>query len=104
MTTVAYKIAAGADLPALSSKSSKQSPVPQVFASKITKAFLDAIYAFLDGLVLLGSEESPVLERPSSNMEVIPPAEGAVEMSLQELVDLKDGVSLISCHLLLCKH
>lgn len=91
MTTAAYKIAAGADLPASSSKSSKQSPIPQVFASKITKAFLDAIYAFLDGLVLLASTESPVLEKPSSNMEIVPPAEGAAEMSLQELVDLKDG-------------
>jgi exocyst complex component 2 len=104
MTTVAYKIAAEADLPASSSKSSKHSPIPQVFASKITKAFLDAIYAFLDGLVLLASEESPVLEKPSSNMEVVPSAEGAVEMSLQELVDLKDGVSLINCELLLRNH
>lgn len=26
---------------------------------KITKAFLDAVYAFLDGLVLLASEEVP---------------------------------------------
>jgi len=96
MTTVAYRIAAGADLPTSSSKSSKQSPIPQVFASKITRAFLDAIYAFLDGLVLLASSEPPVLEKPSLDMGVVPPAEGAVEMSLQELVDLKDTVSLIS--------
>lgn len=94
MTTVAYKIASGADLPVSSSKASKQSPIPQVFASKITRAFLDAIYAFLDGLVLLTSSEPPVLEKPPSNMGVVPPAEGAIEMSLQELVDLKDTVSI----------
>ena len=94
ITTVAYKIASGADLPVSSSKASKQSPIPQVFASKITRAFLDAIYAFLDGLVLLTSSELPVLEKPSSNMGVVPPAEGAIEMSLQELVDLKDTVSI----------
>jgi len=104
MTTAAYKIAAGTDLPAPSSKSSKQSAIPHVFASKITKAFLDAIYAFLDGLVLLTSEESPVLKKMSSNMEVVPPAEGAVETSLQELLDLKDGVGLISSDSLRGKH
>ena len=60
---------------------------------KDTKAFFNAIYAFLDELVLLASE---VLEKPPSNVEVIPPAEGAVEMRLQELVDLKDGVRLLS--------
>jgi exocyst complex component 2 len=96
MTTVAYKIAAGADLPASSSKASKQSPILQVFTSKITRAFLNAIYAFLDGLVLLASSDPPVSEKPLSNMGVISPAEGAVEMSLQELVDLNDAVGLIN--------
>ena len=76
MTTVTYKIAAGANLPAPSSKASKQSPIPQVFASNITRAFLDVIYAFLDGLVLLTSSEPPVLDKPSSNMGVVPPAGG----------------------------
>lgn len=59
-----------------------------MLASKIAKAFLDAIYAFLDRLALLASVGSLVLEKPSS--KVVPPPEGVIEMSLQELVDLND--------------
>jgi len=95
MTTAAYRIAAGADLPSTSLKSSKQPAVPQVFTSKITKTFLDAIYAFLDGLVLLASEESPLLKQCPSNLGVGALEEGAAEMTLQELLDLKDGVSVV---------
>ena len=38
----------------------KQKPIAGEFSNKITKTFLDAIYAFLDGLVHLSSDESPV--------------------------------------------
>ncbi|KAJ3514703.1 hypothetical protein NLJ89_g2225 [Agrocybe chaxingu] len=88
LTTSAYKIAAGADLPSgLSSKSSRQSAVAQVFIAKISRAFLDALYALLDGLVLLASQESPIIsKRPSFKG-----TENAMEMRLHELLDLKDG-------------
>ncbi|CAA7268400.1 unnamed protein product [Cyclocybe aegerita] len=89
LTTSAYKIAAGADLPSSlsSSKSSRQPAVAQVFITKISRAFLDALYALLDGLVLLASQESPILcKRPSFKG-----TENAMEMRLHELLDLKDG-------------
>ena len=38
----------------------KQYPIPSEFIAKITKAFLDTLYAFLDGLVHLASDELPV--------------------------------------------
>ncbi|CAE6493342.1 unnamed protein product [Rhizoctonia solani] len=55
-TTAAFKIAGGADLGSNSSDS-KQRPVPTVFTSKISKTFLDSLYAFLDGLAHLASPE-----------------------------------------------
>ncbi|KAF8633062.1 hypothetical protein AX15_001537 [Amanita polypyramis BW_CC] len=61
MTTAAFKIAVGADLSSGASKSSRHSPMNQIFVHKITKAFLDVLYAFLDGLVLLASDESPIV-------------------------------------------
>ncbi|THH19659.1 hypothetical protein EW146_g1566 [Bondarzewia mesenterica] len=61
ITTCAFKIAGGVDLSATSSSSRmKQYPIATEFVTKITKAFLDALYAFLDGLVHLASDESPV--------------------------------------------
>jgi exocyst complex component 2 len=56
ITTVAYKLAGGL----LDAQAVKQKPIPGAFSNKITKTFLDAIYAFLDGLVHLSSDESPV--------------------------------------------
>ncbi|KIL63509.1 hypothetical protein M378DRAFT_164391 [Amanita muscaria Koide BX008] len=60
MTTAAYKIAAGVDQSPGSSKSSRQHSPSQVFIQKITKAFVDGLYAILDGLVLLASDEAPI--------------------------------------------
>ncbi|KAF7323903.1 Exocyst complex component SEC5 [Mycena kentingensis (nom. inval.)] len=63
VTTAAFKLAGGVDLSGSSSASKpvRQNPVPAAFTNKITRAFLDALYAFLDGLVHLASEESPVV-------------------------------------------
>ncbi|KAH7345639.1 exocyst complex component sec5 [Rhizoctonia solani] len=55
-TTAAFKIAGGADL-GPNNSDSKQRPVPTVFTSKISKTFLDSLYAFLDGLAHLASPE-----------------------------------------------
>ncbi|EIM87714.1 uncharacterized protein STEHIDRAFT_147005 [Stereum hirsutum FP-91666 SS1] len=62
ITTCAFKIAGGVDLSASASSSRlvKQHAVATEFKSKITKAFVDTLYAFLDGMVNLASEESPI--------------------------------------------
>ncbi|KAL4245502.1 Exocyst complex component SEC5, partial [Abortiporus biennis] len=62
ITTSAFKVAGGVDLAPssmISSRIVKQNQLGQEFVSKITKAFLDSLYAFLDGLVHLASDESP---------------------------------------------
>lgn len=61
VTTSAFKIAGGVDLSsaASTSRQTKQNPVAPEFITKIMKAFLDSLYAFLDGLVHLASDESP---------------------------------------------
>ncbi|EIW77232.1 hypothetical protein CONPUDRAFT_168224 [Coniophora puteana RWD-64-598 SS2] len=41
-------------------RSAKKASIPQAFAGRITKAFYDSLYAFLDGLVFLASDQSPV--------------------------------------------
>ncbi|TCD67800.1 hypothetical protein EIP91_011928 [Steccherinum ochraceum] len=61
ITTCAFKIAGGVDLAPSSSSSSKpvkQNSLASGFVGKITKAFLDSLYAFLDGLVHLASDEA----------------------------------------------
>lgn len=61
-TTCAFKIAGGVELSGNTSltltRSSKQTALAPVFVQKIIKAFLDSLYAFLDGLVHLASDES----------------------------------------------
>lgn len=56
---------------------------------KIAKAFLDALYAFLDGLVLLASDESPISTGQMLDMET-PTLTGSNPL---EQLDLKNGVS-----------
>ncbi|KAH7882412.1 exocyst complex component Sec5-domain-containing protein [Phlebopus sp. FC_14] len=60
MATSAFKIAGGIDLSSTSSslRTIKQNHISSAFTLKITKAFLDAVYAFLDGLVHLTSSQS----------------------------------------------
>ncbi|KDR72595.1 hypothetical protein GALMADRAFT_252744 [Galerina marginata CBS 339.88] len=86
MTTTAFKLAGGLD-PSSISRSTKQNPIPQFFVSKITKAFLDALYAILDGLILLASEDSPVVSGKGPGIGNNP-VDGLNPM---ELHDLQDG-------------
>ncbi|KAH9897042.1 exocyst complex component Sec5-domain-containing protein [Cubamyces lactineus] len=79
ITTCAFKIAGGVDLSSSGSSSSrptKQNPIPTEFVAKITKAFLDSLYAFLDGMVHLASDESPTTNKnkfvPPVSMNVVP--------------------------------
>ncbi|KAN0136858.1 Exocyst complex component Sec5 domain containing protein [Lactarius tabidus] len=72
-TTWAFKFASGAaEAPSSSSSSSRtgRRPIPNAFVNKISKAFLDATYAFLDGLVLLATEGSPVTDAENSHTNV----------------------------------
>jgi hypothetical protein len=57
---------------------------------KITKAFLDATYAFLDGLVFLVDEGSPV-----GNAENFPEA-GAIDAGTTGRVGLLDTSDMVS--------
>jgi hypothetical protein len=67
----------------------KSRPMPPVFINKLTKTFMDAIYAFLDGLVLLTTVDSPNMKEPDKVEHV---QETAHEMRLHELLDLRDPV------------
>ena len=55
------------------------------FSGKIVKAFLDSLYAFLDGLVHLASDESPTAEARAN----VSPAPGTNPL---ELVDMRNAV------------
>ncbi|KAJ6484343.1 exocyst complex component sec5 [Mycena vitilis] len=90
VTTAAFKIAGGVDLATAASisKPVRQNPIPSAFVSKITKAFLDALYAFLDGLVHLASEESPVVTGKMPRTEA---AGGPGGPNPLELLDMLDG-------------
>ena len=89
-----FKLAGGVDLPSASNphKPLKRHIISQEVLSNITKAFLETVYAFLDGLVHLASEESPV----SYGQQAV-----AVEMGVTlgsnplELLDLTETVSFL---------
>ena len=88
MTTYAFKIAGGVEASSSATRPLKQHPIPPSFVSKIAKGFLDALYAILDGLVLLASDESPIVHGKR------PDISNAVQMGLNplELLDLTDSV------------
>ncbi|TFK49428.1 hypothetical protein OE88DRAFT_1703099 [Heliocybe sulcata] len=87
--TAAFKLAGGVDLPSSlsASKSTKQYPIPTEFTTKITRSFLDSLYAFLDGLVHLASDESPdiVGDKPP-----VPEVGAASASNPLELLDLSN--------------
>ncbi|KAJ7096741.1 exocyst complex component sec5 [Mycena belliarum] len=89
VTTAAYKLAGGVDLATASiAKPVRQNTIPSAFVGKITKAFLDALYAFLDGLVHLASDESPVVTGKLPRTDA---AGGPGGPNPLELLDLLDG-------------
>ncbi|KAH7105187.1 exocyst complex component Sec5-domain-containing protein [Auriculariales sp. MPI-PUGE-AT-0066] len=56
----ALKIAGGSENSSSSSSKSKKNNVPADFAAKVAKTFFDALTLFLDGLLQLVNEDSPV--------------------------------------------
>ncbi|THH31004.1 hypothetical protein EUX98_g3179 [Antrodiella citrinella] len=91
ITTCAFRIAGGVDLApsATSSSRVKQNSIAQSFVGKITKAFLDSLYAFLDGMVHLASDEGSS-DKPK--MEIMSPKEAGTATGTNPLalLDLKD--------------
>ncbi|PFH47085.1 hypothetical protein AMATHDRAFT_68442 [Amanita thiersii Skay4041] len=71
MTTAAFKIAMGDSSPGSPRPSGRQNPMNQTNVAKIMRAFLDALYAFLDGLVLLASDESPIVTGKKLKIETL---------------------------------
>ena len=71
LTTGAFKLAGGSELSSITTNPSRyiRSSVPQIFISKIVKAFLDSLYAFLDGMVHLTSDEPSTIQVPKTTGE-----------------------------------
>lgn len=92
LATAAFKLAGGVDLPSASNphKPLKQHIISQEFLSNITNAFLETIYAFLDGLVHLASEESPASHGQQAAVIDMGMAPGSNPL---ELLDLTETVS-----------
>ncbi|TFY53460.1 hypothetical protein EVJ58_g9441 [Rhodofomes roseus] len=93
MSACTFKIAGGVDLSSSAATSSsrlvKRKAVAPEFTSKITKAFLDSLFAVLDGLVHLASDESPPgAALPTAVSEVT----GATKANPLELVNIQDTV------------
>ena len=91
LTVGAFKLAIGTDLSSgmmNSSRAAKQASVPTIFRAKITKAFVDSLYAFLDGLVHLASDESP----PLAALKASTDGAGAAGTNPLELLDIQNPV------------
>ena len=100
LTTIAYKIAGGVDLSSTSlTNVSKQTPIPAAFITKIIKAFLDALYAFLDGMINLASDQAPptTMKRAKAGASTSISSANPVD-----LLDLSDGVRNNLKSFLLC--
>jgi len=85
------KFASGAEASSSSSRLGRR-PIPNEFVTKTTKAFLDATYAFLNGLVELAEEGSPV-----TDPEKIPSVDVNTTGKLQVMtvLDTSDVVSFV---------
>jgi exocyst complex component 2 len=97
LTTAAFRLAGGIEVSSSSLvKLSKQHPIPQAFVSKIVKAFMDSLYALLDGLVLLASDASPIVtgKRPITDTSL------SIGPNSLELLDLTDNVCVHDSFLL----
>lgn len=86
LTTSVLKVAGGIELLSTSSsfRTIQHNHITPAFTVKITKAFLDAVYAFLDGLLHLTSSE----------WTVAPETCGPGQQSLPNPFDLNDTVSM----------
>ncbi len=81
--TTTYRIATGGE----TLKDTSHIGISQELIAKATNAAFESMHRFLDGLVLLASEDSPVVQNP-----IISEGEGSMDISLHELGDLKNAV------------
>lgn len=90
LTTAAFKISGGVDLSSnsVAPKMAKQNAIAPIFISKITRSFLDALYAFMDGMVHLASDESSISAGSRSGSATI------TGTNPLELLDLNDAVTV----------
>ena len=93
-TTSAFKLAGGVELSTSLTKQIKQNAIAPVFTAKITKAFLDAMYAFLEGFVILASDESPAATKmgSTSRKAFVQDPSVLTGTGRLELLDLNDSV------------
>jgi len=91
VSTWVFKFASGAEVSSSSSRLARR-PISNEFVTRIMKAFLDATYAFLDGLVYLAVEGSPATEA-----EKIPSVDASSTGKIQALglLDTSDVVSYV---------
>ncbi|KAF4616664.1 hypothetical protein D9613_008483 [Agrocybe pediades] len=100
VTAAVYRLASNNnnDLPlsagtkASTSTRNASTGISQTLMTKVTRGFVDAVYKFLDGLMLLASSDAPIVkggvgsEGASAADRMVSP-----EVDLLELLDLKDG-------------
>ncbi|OJA13320.1 hypothetical protein AZE42_08619 [Rhizopogon vesiculosus] len=88
LTTSAFKIAGGISTESGSSvlRVTQQNAMSPAFTGKIVKAFFEAIYAVLDGMMVLVAEEVPSGVASVNVAAGVPEREGK-----QELIDLRDA-------------
>jgi Exocyst complex component Sec5 len=99
-STAAYKIAGGVDPTTSSStKPTKQKAIGPEYASKISKAFLDALYAFLDGLVHLASDDWHASDMSICGIETVGELGSNVAANVVRApgLDLNSTVSPVAC-------
>ncbi|KAI0777231.1 exocyst complex component Sec5-domain-containing protein [Trametes elegans] len=97
ITTCAFKIAGGVDLSSSvsSSRPTRQNPLAAEFVAKITKAFMDSLYAFLDGMVHLASDESPTVNAASSVPSSTTTVSGTNPLELVKIEDADTRILLV---------
>lgn len=71
----------------------KQNDIAPEFASKITKSFLDSLYAILDGMVHLASDDAEVNSLGPEH------GQGKSFVNRLEMLDLNNPVSLVEIQL-----
>ncbi|KAI0030356.1 exocyst complex component Sec5-domain-containing protein [Vararia minispora EC-137] len=89
-TTTAFKLAGGVDLAVSTAKLGRQHPIASEFVAKITRAFLDSLYAILDGLVIVatGATLDAVQVAGMTDPVAAPSTKGGT--NLLEMLDMTD--------------
>ncbi|KAF8512663.1 exocyst complex component Sec5-domain-containing protein [Hysterangium stoloniferum] len=91
----AYRIACGTETSSGPNKNPKQKLIRPEFAAKVSKTFLDTLYAFLDGLVHLASDDWRVTD---SNVIGSRPIEGCISGANIKATATGPALDLTSTH------